>query len=147
MHTMKTLARPMTAVVLTAGLAGCWMHGSSEPYDASADGVPCGSSAAGPVYIDIDYDNLGMPIDPGDCSVVDGTQVTWRGPDGEPVGFKIQFKSAAPLASRERGELSSVEYGGRYKVVRKINGPAGRYAYAIKANGKVLDPAIIIRPN
>lgn len=144
-----TIAAALGAAALTAGLAGCSRPAgpgkSGSPADA-ADGTRCGDSVvAGPVYIDIAYAADGTPIDPGSCTVAAGTDVTWRGPSGQPVQFEIHFKAAAPLDRGEPGVLPSAETGGRYKVMRKISGPKGRYDYGIWANGKELDPAIIIR--
>ena len=140
----------MIAAALAVAFAGCSTTpggaGSSEPAPDPVDGTRCGSGVAtGRVYIDVTYGADGTPVDPGDCHVASGTEVTWRGPGGAPVMFEIHFKAAAPLERGERSVLPSVETDGRYKVMRRIAGAKGRYDYAIKANGKVLDPAIIIR--
>ena len=139
------------AATFAATLGGCSSLPELGPYgpgDITSDGTRCsGSVTAGPVYIDVRYAADGTPIDPGDCTVVAGTRVTWRGPDGEPVTFVIQFKQAAPISGDERGWLPSVQDGRRHKVVRTIDAAPGRYNYGIKANDKELDPAIIIRPN
>jgi len=113
--------------------------------DAAA-GKRCSDTVVGgPVYIGITYAPDGTPINPGNCRVASGTELTWRGPSAEPVAFEIRFKAAAPLARGERDLLRSAEAGGRSKVTRTISGPPGRYDYSILANGKELDPAIIIR--
>ena len=144
------IAAVIASAALAAGLTGCLRppvpqeSGSAEV--DKADGTRCGDVlVAGPVYIDIAYAADGTPIDPGDCAVASGTDVTWRGPTGEPVRFEIHFKTTAPLDRGERGILPSAEAGRRYKVMRKVSGPKGRYDYGIRANGKELDPAIIIR--
>lgn len=150
MKVMNAVRATMIAAALSAGLAGCPTTPGSAGSDSlaadTADGTWCGSSVAtGPVYIDVTYAADGTPVDPGDCTVTSGTDVTWRGPNGEPVMFEIRFKSTAPLERGEPSLLPSAETGGRYKVMRKISGPRGRYDYGIKANDKELDPAIIIR--
>ena len=149
MMVMNSIQATLIAATLVAGLAGCSTPpGSAGTYSApvdAAEGKRCGKKVTGgPVFISVAYRADGMPIDPGECAVKSGTDVTWRGPDGEPVIFEIYFKETAPLESGERGPLSSVKADGRHKVKRKIGGPKGRYAYGIKANGKELDPVIII---
>ena len=149
---MKAIKATTMAMALagTAGLAGCSTvldsaRALAPDYDL-VDGRRCGSSTEpGPVFIDVTYAADGTPRNPGDCTVDNGTQVTWRGPNGEPVSFEIHFKASAPLAYGERSVLPSAENGGRHKVIRRIEGAAGRYNYGIRANGKDLDPAIIIR--
>lgn len=150
MNTMTAIRATTIAAALAAGLAGCSRPpgpgGSGSPAVDTADGTRCGDSVvAGPVYIDIAYAADGTPIDPGSCTVAPGTDVTWRGPSGQPVQFEIRFKAAAPLDRGEPGVLPSAATGGRHKVMRKVSGPKGRYNYGIEANGKELDPAIIIR--
>jgi len=145
MKTTKANTAVMVVAVLAAGLVGCSTLADSTGY-IPGEGTRCGKSlATGAVYIDVKYAPDGTPLDPGECHVAPGTDVTWQGPEGEPVMFEIRFKATAPLESGERGILPSAESGGRYKVMRKIAGPPGRYDYGIKANGKELDPAIIIR--
>lgn len=140
-----TLKVTLMALALVGGLAGCSAPPRSGAADA-ADGRPCSDTVVGgPVYVDVTYAPDGTPINPGNCRVASGTEVTWRGPGAEPVAFEIRFKAAVPLARGERGLLRAAEAGGRYKVKRTITGPSGRYDYSILANGKELDPAIIIR--
>lgn len=148
--TMTAIRATTIAAALTAGLAGCPRApapgGAGSPAVDTADGTRCGDTVvAGPVYIDIAYAADGMPIDPGNCTVDPGTDVTWRGPSGAPARFQIHFKGTPPLDPGERGILPSARIGERYKVMRRVSGPKGEYKYGIRANGKDLDPAIIIR--
>ena len=151
MQAGSAITAAMTVAALAAGLAGCSAPSRPDGWAgagrAPVDGTRCEASGAtsGPVYIDVRYAANGTPLDPGPCKVDSGTDVTWRGPSGEPVRFEIRFKAAVPLAPGERNLLPSTDSGGRYKVMRRISGPAGRYDYAIHANGKELDPVIIIR--
>lgn len=151
---MKTLRVLALAALAGTGLTACAMHGSyddpAEMADRAVDpddGTWCGTpGATGPVYINITYAASGAArASPENCYVDSGTEVTWRGPSGEPVVFRIQFKAAAPLAEDVPGTLESSMSGRRNKVRREISGPNGTYAYGIAANGVVTDPAIIIR--
>ncbi len=134
------------ALVLPAVLvlAGCPPIG--KPSTSSTDGARCDAvDAKGAVYLEVSYDAAGMPaVAPEVCEVDAGTQVTWRGPTGAQALFEIHFKGASPV-SRERGVFSSSMQDGRQKVRRIVDAPAGRYDYGVRANGKELDPAIIIR--
>jgi len=140
------------AFVTVIGVTGCAAPtrddgGGTHPADA--DGAWCGDNpASGPVYIEIRYDDQGYGrANPERCAVVSGTEVTWRGPEGEPVAFEIRFKAAVPMAAnaRERALPLLSQAGYRAKVKRTISGPRGSYDYGIRANGKDSDPAIIIK--
>ncbi|OHE84529.1 MAG: hypothetical protein A2579_04740 [Lysobacterales bacterium RIFOXYD1_FULL_69_11] len=151
---MKTLRVLALAMLAGGAVTACSMHGPTadpaEVADRSVDpddGTWCGTpGATGPVYINITYAANGAArASPENCYVDSGTEVTWRGPMGEPVTFRIEFKAAAPLAGDLGGPLESSMTGRRDKVRRVISGPDGNYAYGIAANGVVTDPAIIIR--
>jgi len=106
-------------------------------------GIP---GATGPVYINITYAADGAAkASPDACRVDSNTEVTWRGPLGEPVVFEILFKATAPLAGANRDPQASSDSARRNKVRRLITGPAATYYYGIAANGVLTDPAIIIR--
>lgn len=148
---MKTLTPVLIAITLAAGLGGCSTGRTIDETPgtlANADGKACSAQMDptnnDPVYIDIRLDGQGMPYaEQRDCKVYSGTRVTWR----SRVRFDIRFKGIAPLADRGRAPLSSAEAYGVYKIRVDVIGPVGTYPYGIEANGHVVDPAIIIRPN
>ena len=151
---MKTLRVLALAMLAGSAVTACSMHGpTADPAEVADravdpdDGTWCGTpGATGPVYINITYaDDGAARASPENCYVDSGTEVTWRGPMGEPVEFRIQFKAAAPLGGDAVGPLVSSASGRRDKVRRLISGADGSYAYGIAANGIVTDPAIIIR--
>lgn len=136
------------AIALALVLTGCPPGGWDTKDDAAGtDGVRCGSDAsAAAVYVDIRYDPSGMPsAEPGNCEVAKNTKVTWRGPQGDDEAFRIDFKNASPVPGDERGVFVAEKEGERYKVVQRMGSTPGTYAYGIHANGRELDPAIIIR--
>ena len=150
---MKTLRVLALAMLAGSAVAACSMHGpTADPAEVADratdpdDGTWCGTpGATGPVYINITYaDDGAARASPENCYVDSGTEVTWRGPLGEPVEFRIEFKAAVPLAGDAVGSLAS-RPGRRDKVRRVISGADGTYDYGIAANGIVTDPAIIIR--
>jgi len=137
-------AAAFVAPALLALLAGCM--DSTKSIAPGPDGVACsGNVQSGPVYIRVSYLPDGTPqLSTLDCAIHSGTDVTWIGPDDEPVQFKIRFKAAPPTASGER-MFDAEKDGDTYKVRRTLAGAKGTYPYAVMANGKELDPAIIIR--
>lgn len=145
------LARGLGLGLLVVATAGCPPVRDPPVGPASDDGARCMEATAtsepqrGAVYIEVAYAPDGTPqITPQKCQIANATRVTWRGPDEEPVVFDIRFKAAAPVV-REEGELRAERSpDGRYRVRRTLSG-AGDYPYAVFANGKELDPAIIIR--
>lgn len=141
-HRVRSLGLAL-AVPLALLLAGC---PPTTPTGDEGDGRRCDAAdAKDAVYVEVTYDASGMPeVAPSTCTIDRGTQVTWRGPAGTQVPFEIRFKGASPL-SRDRGALASSTQGERYRVRQTFDAPAGRYEYGVLANGKELDPAIIIR--
>lgn len=139
------------AAALALGLAGCGtMDGMvTHPADhpPGADGAWCGTpGASGPVYIEVHYAGDGTPSAvPDTCRVAAGTDITWRGPPGDLVAFKIVFPAASPAWRDDRRLLVSSEVDRQYKVKIKAADQAGTYKYGIQARGKEIDPAIIIR--
>lgn len=144
------------AVVMSAGCAGTGKTTSSAaPSSESpgvapdADGIPCPDNAKGPkavaVYIDIAYALDGTPsANPDQCYVDAGTKITWRDPPDKTTAFNVIFSSAPPTAEGA-ARLGAMSSAGRYKVTITTYGSAGSYKYGIQANGKLVDPAIIIR--
>lgn len=141
----------LRAVAACAGtvvcLGGCIASTGPAGPNLVDDGVKCSDAlATAPVYLEVSYDASGMPaVDPVTCEIDRGTQVTWRGPIDTPVVFEVRFKGASPSSLDPRGVLQAVESGERYRIRRELDGAPGQYDYAVYANGKELDPAIIIR--
>lgn len=126
---------------LVASLAGCAYNHDLVPDE---DGVGCAHSmGADAVHIDIPSYREGPK---GDCEVDQGTVITWRAPRGETRPFELVFTSSSPAGPREPLQHASREARGRQKVSLVADGPPGsRHPYEIRVNGRVLDPAIIIR--
>ncbi|GAA4866637.1 hypothetical protein [Luteimonas vadosa] len=152
--------RTLAAVAIGLGLAGCPAMesvkpaavGAVPPGHASAapneDGQLCGEARprAGEVYLQVAYDGSGMPVvDPARCRVHPGARITWRGPDGSRTPFEIAFKAASP-AENGQGRIVSSFQRDRSKAAIMAGGVRGSYAYSVLANGKELDPEIIIDP-
>lgn len=147
-HTIRRLGLGLFVVAV----AGCHPVRDDAPAgSASEDGTRCMEATTGSepqrgaVFIEVAYAADGTPqVTPQTCLIADATQVTWRGPAEEPVVFEVRFKAATPVA-REEGPLQSERSpDGRYRIQRTLSG-AGEYPYAVLANGRELDPAIIIR--
>ena len=147
---------PVVALGMAIGLAAVGCQPVKEPAvgdtgpDAT-DGVWCGDPAhdAGTsTYINIHYADDGTPsASPQSCEVKQGTQITWRGPEGNTVTFDIDFPSGPP-GRVEEGQLSSSPAPeSRQKVKIVASGAPGTYKYGIKANGKHIDPDVKIKPN
>lgn len=147
----------LAAMAAIAGLSGC---PAPVQTDMPTDGIPpghagsgpnedgrlCGVARAGAVYIQIGYDASGMPVvNPDRCHVDPGTRVTWRGPDNDRRGFAIEFK-AASASDQGQGRIASEAAHDRSKASITARSARGSYAYSIWANGKELDPQIIIDP-
>lgn len=148
-------------VVIALGLSvvvtGCAMGGfppvSPLPPDTDtaahpSDGQWCGDAApdASKVYINIRYGPGGEPsASPESCEVKRGTQVTWRGPEGSPVAFELDFPGGPPDRAPDlESDFASSE---REKVTLIASGTPGTYKYGIAANGKHVDPDLKIKPN
>lgn len=140
MQSMNTAA----TLALAAALVGCATPDRMQ--GAVADGVRCGEQDAGAVYLEVRYAADGLPqVEPAVCEIARGTRVTWRGPAYTPVDFRIRFKGASPVEGEPRGVFASESGQDRHRAVRVLDAAAGRYDYAVIANGRELDPAIIIR--
>ena len=153
---MKVMPLAM-AVVAVAGLSvvsAC--SKSSDPVaagpstaPADADGVKCPNHGKGPkvsaVHIDIAYAMDGTPsADPDQCYVDVGTVITWRDPPDQTTTFNLVFSNGSPTEQGARS-LAATQAAGRYKVSITAHGNKGQtYKYGIQANGKTVDPAIII---
>jgi hypothetical protein len=81
---------------------------------------------------------------PEECKVTNGTQIVWRTAENVRGEFEIDFEGesvAGPAAPRK---TRSRENHSRQKATLTTNNRVARYKYAIEANGKRLDPAVII---
>lgn len=157
MHAFKLLAilGGISAILGLSGCTGPVVVAPGNPLDVippghddslpNEDGRLCGlEPARGPVYIQIGYDASGMPVvNPDRCMVHSETTVTWRGPGNQQVAFEIEFKSRS---AGEHSRIASARARERDKAMIVATSGFGRYAYSIKANGKELDPEIIIDP-
>ncbi|TQD51090.1 hypothetical protein FKV25_02180 [Lysobacter aestuarii] len=110
------------------------------------DGPACQASLAqgGVVHVDVAYAPDGMPsASPDTCKVASGTRIVFRTPPGEARTFSIEF-SGPPPGARAAGRLPSVARGSQRVVELLADGAPGSYKYDIHANGRTLDPVIII---
>jgi len=145
---MRRLSVSLLALpfLLAACPGGPGLFPDPDPYpdsDPGPDGVPCAQSAgAERVWIDIPSYQEG-PKD--DCEVDQGTTIVWRGPPEEEDPFALEFTGPSPGGPGSQREYTSRDRGDRHTVTIDASGPPGPYPYAIKVDGVVLDPAIIIR--
>jgi len=113
------------------------------------DGVACPSDPAGKggptVYVDVNYAADGTPsASPDRCYIDSGTIVVWRDPADRTTMFNLVFSNKATM--KEIARLRSAQVAGRYKISSKITGsPKDFIKYGIQANGKTVDPAVIIK--
>lgn len=144
---MHPVRRPHRLVTLVLVLLAAGCRSGVGELASPDDGIACGLLPEAPrVFIEIRYDSQGTPsATPETCEIRSGTVVTWRGPAGDVAPFEIAFKDASPVATEPRGTFHSKPDGDRQKVARRLDGASGRYAYGVRANGRELDPAIIIR--
>ncbi|MEO6138269.1 MAG: hypothetical protein ABIP11_06355 [Luteimonas sp.] len=133
---------PVSAMLaIGVGLTGCaclWGRPTKE------ESPPCGPS------ISIDYAGDGTPsASPDACWVHSGDQLTWQGAPGDTRPFTIQFMQGTPDGERPRADLSSGDTGSRQTVTVHVKSVRARtdLKYGIAANGKHVDPHIIIKPN
>ena len=121
----------------------------------------CGTAAPGkPVHVDVTYAADGTPqINPETCHVRQGVAITWRGPKWDDTPFTLEFKgdpgtvtkgsSRSPEAMMISSPSSpplvveSAEGFPRREAAIKAENP-GSYKYDVEANGRSLDPHIII---
>lgn len=154
--------RAMFAIWAAAStaLAGC-SSCSGGPTPAAGGGLPdtedgalCDGAPADRVHIEIRYAGDGTPeAHPAECVVRAGTRVVWRTQEGA-AAFELEFRGGSPGTDayapilREQRDFPSRSEGGRQKVgiaARDVDRET-RLKYDVVANGRRLDPAIIIRP-
>ncbi|HEY5802401.1 MAG TPA: hypothetical protein VIT90_01725 [Lysobacter sp.] len=139
---MKAIPRLVAAAAVTClMLAACGHRGvAGEP-------VLCGTqSGTAPVFINITYGADGMPkASPDTCTVTAGTAISWRDTPGT-VPFTLVFKRSNPGGANQPLRVPAQQVSGNYQVnIATATTSDGTYQYGITANGKTLDPAIIIR--
>lgn len=150
---MKTMSCAMafSAVAVLMCATGCGNGVAMQPAvravtPAAADGEVCPSSNSGrpgpsAVYVDVAYAMDGTPSAvPNKCFVDNGATVTWRDPPDRTTQFNLVF------ADNVGGTLRAAQAARRYKLSAVIEGkPGQQFKYGIQANGKTVDPAIIIK--
>lgn len=142
MHTPTLLI----ALSLSLTLAGCARQ-SGPPGMADEDGESCAAANHGKkVFIDIAYDGSGMPSAiPDECTVKDGTVIVWRTAKDVKAAFDIDFEGESVAGKEAPRRTRSQESNARQKVTLTATNVDARYKYAIEANGKRVDPAVIIQ--
>lgn len=140
---MKVIPAAVTVVAVTGLIA---LSGCTRRVTADADGALCGTQAGtGPVYVDISYAVDGTPkASPEDCQVKVGTVITWRDPPDRTTQFNLVFSTASPGGPHAPLQVAAASVDNRYKVSITAQGAPGKYKYGIQANGRMIDPAIII---
>jgi len=130
MHPMPLL----TAMVLDPGSEGT----------VAKEGSGAGKA---PTFVEISiaFDADGTPsAQPDSVEVLAGGTITWRSAPGETTPFQILPKLAweqghvTGLRSHPQGDCQLLTCG--------ASSVPGTYHYGIEANGKVVDPDIIIKP-
>lgn len=133
---------PASAMLAIAtGLAGCACY---SHHGSGGEAPDCGGS------ISVDYASDGTPsARPDACKAQSGTELTWQGPAGDARPFTIQFMQGAPDNDNGRAILTSGESNSRQTVTVRIKSVRAttNLKYGITANGKQVDPHIIINPN
>ncbi len=133
---------PASAMLaIGVGLTGC---ACLTHHDSDAGAPACGPS------ISIDYAGDGTPsANPDACWVHSGDQLTWQGAPGDSRPFTIQFLHGTPDGEQARAALSSGDTGSRQTVTVHVKSVRAStdLKYGIAANGKHVDPHIIIKPN
>lgn len=144
---MKNDAKWMMTAVAAVLLGGC-QHAPMPPVgapgpDGDGDGPPCtGALQSGRVSLLVSYDaKTGAPsVSAEVCRLKRGTVLTWTTVRGETRPFAIFYKGE-PL-----GEGKGGVQGQRYRVrvmARDVESTT-TFTYGVRANGHVLDPAIIV---
>lgn len=131
-----------------SGSGGTLAH-DADTADDPVDGRWCGNAGHGmKVFINIRYAPNGTPsASPQSCEVDQGTTVTWRGPEGSPVVFRLDFPGGPPTTAEHLDFESDSRHGSRQKFKIVASSQPGTYKYGITANGEHIDPDVIIRPN
>lgn len=117
----------------------------------------CGTAEPGePVYIKVGYADDGTPeVEPLECHVKAGVDITWRGPALDDTPFRLTFhgdpgtvtKGAEDRGRRmaARSQVVVESEGGLLRQEAGIKAEnQGEYKYDVGANDRSLDPHIII---
>lgn len=154
---MKTIpsAMAVAAVALLVFATGCGtgsaMQAASVRQVGPAAGEPvmCPKTDGGKklpiVYVDVQYAADGTPSAlPDTCYVDNGATVVWRDPPDRTTAFNLVFSDK--LTGTRGGLLTASSAATGYSLSAVINGSSGqRIKYGIQANGKTVDPAVIIK--
>jgi hypothetical protein len=154
---MKTIpsAMAVAAVAALTFVAGCSTGKAMQASVAAArmpaaDGEVCpnrNNGAKGPmtVYIDVQYAPDGTPSAvPNECYIDSGATIVWRDPVDRTTAFNLVFSDKT--TGRELAQLKAASVARRYKLSATISGESGQqFKYGIQANGKTVDPAVIIK--
>ena len=128
-------------IVLTVcgGLAGC----QAPTEQAQAPALCAAGTNDKDVSIQILYDDKGVPrAEPASCTVTSEKKVTWQTADGEKRCFELVFKQGQPGEDAGSGGKDCDK-----KIKMKKVDAETAFPYGIRANGHVVDPEIIIKPN
>ena len=148
-------AMAVAAVALLTFVTGCStgkaMQASSVRQVGAAMGEPvmCPKEGGGKklpiVYVDVQYAADGTPSAvPDTCYVDSGSTVVWRDPPDRTTAFNLVFSDK--LTGTRGGPLTATRATAGYSLSAVISGkPGERIKYGIQANGKTVDPAVIIK--
>jgi hypothetical protein len=127
------------AIAMSAGLTGCLCMSHGKGIETPA----CGATIA------IVYKTDGTPsANPDACQVISGAELTWQTPVGDNRPFTLEL-THGPVSDRDdRSSLPSHSNNGRQSVNVLIKSVVVETTvkYGIQANGKSIDPALIIHP-
>jgi hypothetical protein len=97
------------------------------------------------MFIDVAFAPNGRPsVTPDECRVSNGTEIVWRTAPDVDVPFEIDFEDESVAGRDAPRKVRSDPGDSRQKVRLTSDNESKRYKYAIEANGKRVDPAVII---
>lgn len=107
-------------------------------------------------FVTIRYDEEDNPVaDPPELHVKPGTRITWANAPAQDREFQLDFDDRVPEPGPPRKRLDARRENGAYRAsIIATPASAGasqaqtsqseRYTYAVRAGGRMSDPAIII---